>query len=716
MAGASSSRSIIDAPPASSEDRVLANEYEQNHKRIRACIACRNMKVKCVSVPGSKDCESCIRFSRPCQDPGPPKARVKTSQKFSELEKKIDALTSALDAERKRYQQSLKQAREGAEWSRTPDSSSRGDDASPFIERQDRHPEVVTGDDSGTDSRDVVSRGLVDIHTASMLFDYWNTHMRPLMPSIYFSSGENANTIRAKKPVLFLTIITIASTSAKPSIVHPLLAQLNSILAQEVFIQGSKSLDLLQSLVLFSQYYIQPPHIKAFALPQHVYSAVVMSHDLSLETILRSNEKGNSEKEKEAYRTLLAVYFGASCSATLLRRHQPLIFSSSHRACMEALTRGSNSWTDDHWLCSLVGLQEIFDDASKTLNASYSCADESFDDFRTQHLLGIFRQRLADWKLSPAGDLDPRLKNHAVSVAELYIHQVAVRVYGRQIRSWLKVKDNENPNQPPPVFTATHIDALCHCLSAGASALNIYLSIDDTLLRSLPNVFLIWNLCVVVGLLKLGHFAEDLSHSRVNGPNNYNPPSPSDLLEAMIQRLTALSLNGYFPQSRPFIVAFKKLKTWYQQKKTICINSNGGCDDGSAELVHDVLGTQTPPASPSPPHSRIHTPVRPQPGYQDPLTNSYDTQADPNNPNLVTELQSMAQPNIINWDVGSQAFDPTSKAPTYSTGGLNADSDAIYPSGYFNDSMGDVGFGIDDMKDIDDFMMQTVDGGLWSLL
>ncbi|OTB12160.1 hypothetical protein K445DRAFT_15113 [Daldinia sp. EC12] len=715
MAGASD-RSTTNAPPASSEDGVVTNEYEQNHKRIRACIACRNMKIKCVSVPGSKDCETCIRFSRPCQDPGPPKARVKTSQKFNELEKKIDALTSALDAERRRYQQSLKQAREDVEWSRTPDSNFRGEDASPFIDQQDRHPEVVTGDSRGigTDSRDVVSRGLVDIHTASMLFNHWNVHMRPLMPSIYFSSGENVNTIRAKKPILFLTILTIASTSVKPSVVNPLLAQLNSILAQEVFIQGSKSLDLLQSLVLFSQYYIQPPHIKAFALPQHIYSAVVMSHDLSLGTILRSNEKGNSEKEKEAYRTLLAVYFGASCSATLLRRHQPLLFSSSHRACMEALTRGNNTWTDDQWLCSLVGLQEIFDDASKTLNASYSCADESFDDFRTQHLLGIFRQRLADWKLSPSGDLDPRLKNYAVSVTELYIHQVAVRDYGRQIRAWLKVKDNENPNQPPPVFTATHTDALCHCLSTGANALSIYLSLDDALTRSLPNVFLIWNLCAVVGLLKLGHFAEDLSRSRVNGPDNYNPPSPSDLLEALIQRLTTLSLHGYFPQSRPFLIAFKKLKTWYQQKKIICINSNGGCDDGSAEVVHDVLGTQTPPASPSPSHSRIHTPVRPQPDYQDHLRNSYDMQADPNNSILITGLQSTAQPNI-NWDMGSHAFDP-SKAPAHNTGALSTNPDMAYPPGYFNDNIGDIGFGLDDMKDIDDFMMQTVDGGLWSLL
>ncbi|KAI0846393.1 hypothetical protein F5Y00DRAFT_145024 [Daldinia vernicosa] len=711
-----SSSATIDMPPAPSEDRILMNEYEQNHKKIRACVACRNMKIKCVSVPGSKDCETCIRFSRPCQDPGPPKARVKTSQKFTELEKKIDALTSALEAERRRNQRSLKQVREDAGWSRTPDSSSRDDDAPAFSERQDRHAELTVGDgrEASMARRDVVSQGLVDIRTASLLFDHWNLHMRPLMPSICFSAKDNADTIRATKPTLFLSIITIASTSLRPSLVNPLLGQLNRILAQDVFIQGAKSLDLLQSLVLFSQYYIQPPHIKAFALPQHVYSAVVMSHDLNLGAALKLDKNRASDQERDTYRTLLTVYFGASCSATLLRRHQPFILSSSHRACIEALTQGSATRSDDRWLCSLVALQEIFDDVSKTLNASYSCADESFDDFRTQHLLGIFRQRLADWKLSPSGDLDPRLKNHAGSVADVYIHQVAIRDYIRQMRTWLKIKDNEDPNRPPPTFTAAHTDALCHSLIVGANALDIYLSLDDDLTRSLPNVFLVWNLCVIVSLLKLGHFAEDLSRSQTKGPGNHNPPSPLDLLEAMIQRLTTLTLHGYFPQSRPFIDAFKKLKGWFQQKKTVCINNNGSCDEGSTEIVHDVLGTQTPPASPSPPQSHIHTPVRPQPNYQGHLQNTLEMQAESNNSTLITEIQSAGQQDI-NWNLGSYAFD-NAKASTYNAGAPNTHSDMTYDPGYFNTGIHDTAFGLSDMKDIDDFMMQDVDGGFWSIL
>ncbi|KAI0830390.1 hypothetical protein F5Y06DRAFT_301915 [Hypoxylon sp. FL0890] len=680
-------------------------ESESNHRRVRACIACRNMKIKCVSVPGSKDCETCLRFSRPCQDPGPPKARVKTSQKFSELEKRIDALTSALDAERRRNQQSLKQVRAETQWSKTPDSNIREDDALSLPANDDRIDTAICGN--------VIDQDLVDMTTASLLYDHWNIHMRPLMPVIQFSSEEDAHTIRAKKPALFLTIMTIASTSIKPSLVPQLLARLNNMLAQEVFIQGGKSLDLLQSLVLFSQYYIQPPHIRAFALPQHTYSAVVMCHDLGLGVLSKPSD-GNMNDAKEAYRTLLAVYLGSSCAATLLRRHQPIMFTSSHQECMQALTQAHDRRNDDQWLCSLVALQEIFDEASKTLNSSYSNTDESFDDFRTQHLLGIFRRKLADWKLSSSGDIDPRLKNHAASLADLYIHQVAIRVYIRQMHGWRNSRDKYGTSQTPPKFTATHTDALCHCLKAGINVLNIYVSLEDPILRSLPNVFLIWNLCAAVCLIKLGHFVEELRQSQNSARDNYDLPSPLDLLGAMIQKLTNLSLHGYFPQSRPFLAAFKKLNMWFLQKKTICINNNGTCDEGNGGPVHAVLGTQTPPASPSATGSNVPTPPQVRIDEQIRLRNYADPGPERAGPTATPNFQYTGQQSL-NWEPNPPAFS-LAKPLTGVATATNTTFDAAYDLSYFNADLGNFGSGFDDMKDIEDFMMQTDDGGLWPLL
>ncbi|KAI1141696.1 hypothetical protein F5Y05DRAFT_423401 [Hypoxylon sp. FL0543] len=673
------------------------------------------MKIKCVSVPGSKDCETCLRFSRPCQDPGPPKARVKTSQKFSELEKRIDALTSALDAERRRNQQPLKQVRTEPHWSRTPDSSIREDDALSLTERQEQDSELAASDGriDAVICSDAVDQGLIDTTTATLLFDHWNIYMRPLMPVIQFSAEEDARTIQTKKPTLFLTIMTIASTSIKPSLVPLLLTRLNNILAQEVFIQGGKSLDLLQSLVLFSQYYIQAPHIKAFALPQHMYSAVVMCHDLGLGAISKPTD-GNANDVEEACRTLLAVYFCASCAATLLRRHQPIMLTSSHQECMQALLQARDRRNDDQWLCSLVVLQEIFDDASKTLNGSYNSTDESFDDFRTQHLLGTFRQRLADWKLSPSGDIDLRLKNHAASLADLYIHQVAIRAYVRQMHVWRTTKDKYGTSQPPPKFTVTHTDALCHCLKVSINVLNTYILLEDDLARSLPNVFLIWNLCAAVCLIKLGHFIEELRRTRTKGRDNYDLPSPSDLLEAMIQKLSNLSSHGYFPQSRPFLMAFKRLNIWFQQKKTICINNNGTCDEENAGPVHSILGTQTPPASPSATASNIPTPSQTQINDRIRLGNHSEPRPERTEPIAMPDFQFTGQQGL-NWDPNTQPFSHA-KTVTEDPTATNTSFDVAYDPGYFNTDLGNLGSGYDDMKDIEDFMMQTDDGGLWPLL
>ncbi|KAI1453178.1 hypothetical protein F4805DRAFT_444498 [Annulohypoxylon moriforme] len=681
------SRPSINTPDLT-EHGVPTSESD-NYKRIRACVACRNMKIKCVSVPGTRDCESCLRLSRPCQDPGPPKARVKTSQKFSELEKRIDALTNALDAERRRNQQSLKQVRTEALWSKTPDTDVN-DTLSP-VERQDHDKRIAAKEDdiNVTISDDIIVAGLIDMPTACQLYDYWNLYMRPLMPVVQFSADDDAYTIRATRPTLFLTIMTIASTLTKPSLVSHLLTRLNNILAQEVFIQGAKSLDLVQSLVLFSQYYIQPPNTKAFALPQHMYSAVIMSHDLGLTTISNSN----GVKDKETYRTSLAVYLGSSCVATLLRRHQPLFFTSSHRSCIEALTRGDDSQNDDQWLCSLAVLQEILDDVSKTMNNSHNYTNESFDDFGMQHLLGTFRQRLTDWKLSPLGGIDPRLSDIASSTVDLYIHQVAIRDYVYRMYAWVDSKDKNNLAQPPPLsFSATHINALCHCLKVGTNVMNVYLSLDDMTVRSLPNTFLVWNLCAAVCLGKLGHFAQEISRTR--GSDSNELPSLSDLLDAMVQRLANLSQHGYFPQSRPFLIAFGKLKKWFQQKKIVCLNNNGTCGEEGRGPIHGVLGTQTPPASPRP--SQV------LPSDQNRLE-SIELESERNGFATSTGTQYMDQRGL-DWNPNPHEVSILKEPLADDITTTNIAFDTIEGSNYFDIDFNNLGFSFDDMTDINNFI------------
>lgn len=72
-------------------------------KRPRACEACRGLKVRCDFEPHSPDgpCKRCAKANRACVVTAPSRKRQKkTDSRVAELEKKIDALTQTLHAQR----------------------------------------------------------------------------------------------------------------------------------------------------------------------------------------------------------------------------------------------------------------------------------------------------------------------------------------------------------------------------------------------------------------------------------------------------------------------------------------------------------------------------------------------------------------------------------------------------------------------------------------
>ncbi|KAI6250948.1 Transcriptional regulator WAR1 [Erysiphe necator] len=74
-----------------------------NSKRSRACEACRGLKVRCEPDPNTQDdtCKRCAKANRICIVTAPSrKRRKKTDSRVAELEKKIDALTASLAAQR----------------------------------------------------------------------------------------------------------------------------------------------------------------------------------------------------------------------------------------------------------------------------------------------------------------------------------------------------------------------------------------------------------------------------------------------------------------------------------------------------------------------------------------------------------------------------------------------------------------------------------------
>jgi hypothetical protein len=84
------------SPDSQDEDEGSGTDKPKRPKRSRACVACRNMKIRCLPVEGQEACNACSKVNRECVMPGPPRKRQKTVHKVAELEKKINALTNAL--------------------------------------------------------------------------------------------------------------------------------------------------------------------------------------------------------------------------------------------------------------------------------------------------------------------------------------------------------------------------------------------------------------------------------------------------------------------------------------------------------------------------------------------------------------------------------------------------------------------------------------------
>lgn len=311
---------IDDAEGQLGDEMTSTLSSKRRHKLNRACVACRNTKTKCLPSQIADTCEACLKKSRPCVPSGPVKPRMKSAEKFSELEKKIESLTKALSA------------KDHQDQPQTPPESGRSIISSEDL-IQDKGtnssgrfltqlPERLSSSispglsnsviDPNRSYVDVIDQGFIDFPTAEVLFNHYCISMHPILPILDLSGDTNLERVRATKPVSLMAILAISSASILPSFEPRLLMELNEQLARHVFIIGTQSLDLIQALLIYSQYYIRPSSAKSFTQTHFVSSAVTMSYDLMINNTARSASGRSSRAGKERSRTWLACWFAAS--------------------------------------------------------------------------------------------------------------------------------------------------------------------------------------------------------------------------------------------------------------------------------------------------------------------------------------------------------------------------------------------------------------------
>lgn len=147
-----------------------------------------------------------------------------------------------------------------------------------------------------------------------------------------------------------------------------------------------------------------------------------------------------------------------------------------------------------------------------------------------------------------------------------------------------------------PGLATWQAEAIFRCLISCQALLDIYCGLEDSLARSLPNMFLVWTIFAGFSLVKLGYLAEATSSpGSAMMTQMLSQRSTPEFLDAMVSKIDAISRSGYLPQAKGFGLAFKKLKSYYLQKKHTCLHSGGECEFGvdgeAAEIVDPSGGT-----------------------------------------------------------------------------------------------------------------------------
>lgn len=344
--GSYSSGPHQDASGSPYEAQGAQNSSDPNDlKRPRACEACRQLKVRCEPDDNSPtgSCRRCAKANRQCVVTAPSRKRQKkTDSRVAELEKKIDALTATLHAQRgpesgaplldpavaqaqmAELEQQRGQLYNEQSWQRSRESPGRRESntlTSPLaaesatsskrkfksepeayneaMESSEQHIRRTTMSDQAksislfidhppgakeandSSDSDVIDRLIIDAPTAYRIFDRYCSEMQ-FLPVVVFRPGTKAEDVRRSKPVLFLAILSAASNTIRPDLQPTFTSEVMRVLADRVIYRGEKTLEIVQALQVITIFYQPPDRYEELNFNQLIHIAAVMGIDIGM--------------------------------------------------------------------------------------------------------------------------------------------------------------------------------------------------------------------------------------------------------------------------------------------------------------------------------------------------------------------------------------------------------------------------------------------------
>ena len=257
---------------------------------------------------------------------------------------------------------------------------------------------------------DIIDRGVITPELSEELLNIWRNELVAASPGIYIPKDWTAADLRKKKPSLFYAVMAAAAHSKGSALSDVLHEEAVYLYARTAFINGEKSVQTIQALLVTVAFYSPPKTPGQLQIYQWVNMAASMALELGLASKPRTHEQlpkrairslqkiSSPEELLEHCRTVLYLYVVCAGFSMRLKRPNILLFNSWMEECLNMLEK-SPLQTDQRTLAWLK-LQRIADEANTAFGFDDASTSFSLSELRMQMILRIFERRMHDWKKS----------------------------------------------------------------------------------------------------------------------------------------------------------------------------------------------------------------------------------------------------------------------------------------------------------------------------
>ena len=296
---------------------------------------------------------------------------------------------------------------------------------------------------------DVIDRGILDMAKATELYQTYLDALLPQYPAVPLSS--TAAELRSSKPILFLAVLAASAGVSDPSLNRRLNQEIQRVYATKVSIQGLKSLELVQSLLVSILWTYPPDNFEDLKFHQQIHMAATMALDLGLAKKPKEYSKGQQASRMlfagqhpdltkdqsstslptrfptgkpldvsyeagsanhimspkkhlpdsgslESRRTLLACYLFCASVSMSLRLPNFLRYSTWMADCSEVLRTSPDAAPTDKRFVAWVQLQRLVEECGTNFALDSPDDTVSLADERAQLMLQSYEKQLEAWK------------------------------------------------------------------------------------------------------------------------------------------------------------------------------------------------------------------------------------------------------------------------------------------------------------------------------